>query len=331
MSGLLTLLTLAYLLLLGWHLLQIVLGIPPVGWMGLVRELTLYLFLPAPVLFLLALLARARVAMVLSLLPLALLVVLYQPRFASRAPPPTNGPSLRVMTFNAGAGSGTGGDPQRVLAAVQASNADVVALQELPSGTLQLIGSTLASQYPYRAYTPDVATFSAYPLTDPTEVQLLNSSYASQAMDLTIEDRLLHLTNIHLRRAGPRILGRRSAVVFLRDYEPELLESQMTELQDRYVRPVVGSQLVTGDFNQTEWSHPYERITALLTDSFAESGRGLGHTYPSDLEVSRYAVRLPLVRIDYVFHSPDLAAVAARVGPDGGSDHLPVIVDLAFR
>ncbi len=318
MSGLLTLLSFVYLLALGWHLLQIVLGIPPVGWQGLVRELTLYLFLPAPVLFLLALLSRARLAMVLSLLPLVLLVLLYQPRFASRAQPAANGPSFRVMTFNAGAGSGTGGDPQQVLAAVQESNADVVALQELPGDSLQLVGGTLRGQYPYRAYTADVATFSAFPVTDPIELKLPEGSYTSQAMDLIVEDHVVHLTNVHLRRAGPRILSRRSAVVFLRDYEPELLESQMTQLLEEYIRPVGGSQLVTGDFNQTEWSHPYERITAL-------------HTYPSDLAISRYVFRLPLVRIDYVFHSADLAAVATRVGPDGGSDHLPVIADLAFK
>ena len=34
---------------------------------------------------------------------------------------------------------------------------------------------------------------------------------------------------------------------------------------------------------------------------------------------------------DYIFHSADLRAVTARVGPDGGSDHLPVVADFAFR
>jgi endonuclease/exonuclease/phosphatase (EEP) superfamily protein YafD len=330
-AALLTLLSLVYLGLLGWHLLQIVLGIEPVGWQGLVRELTLYLFLPAPILFVLALLARARLAMILSLLPLALLVVLYGPRFAPGGTPAASAATFRVMTFNAGAGSGTGGDPQRVLAAVQQANPDLLALQELPPGTLQLLGSTLAAQYPYRAYTSDVATFSAYPISDPIELKLPEGSYISQAMDLLVEDRLIHLTNVHLRRAGPRILGRRSIAVFLRDYEPELLESQMTELLDRYVRPTVGTQLLTGDFNQTEWSHPYERISSVLTDSYVESGRGLGHTYPTTIELGRLDLRVPLVRIDYVFHSADLTALRARVGPDGGSDHLPVVAELAFR
>jgi endonuclease/exonuclease/phosphatase family metal-dependent hydrolase len=44
-----------------------------------------------------------------------------------------------------------------------------------------------------------------------------------------------------------------------------------------------------------------------------------------------WEVSLPLLRIDYIFHSADLATVGARVGPLGGSDHLPIVADLAFR
>jgi endonuclease/exonuclease/phosphatase (EEP) superfamily protein YafD len=42
-------------------------------------------------------------------------------------------------------------------------------------------------------------------------------------------------------------------------------------------------------------------------------------------------LHLPLVRIDYVFHSADLRAISARVGPSTGSEHLPVVADLVFR
>jgi endonuclease/exonuclease/phosphatase family metal-dependent hydrolase len=40
---------------------------------------------------------------------------------------------------------------------------------------------------------------------------------------------------------------------------------------------------------------------------------------------------VPLLRIDYVFHSAELVALHAAAGPDGGSDHLPMAARLAFR
>jgi endonuclease/exonuclease/phosphatase family metal-dependent hydrolase len=38
----------------------------------------------------------------------------------------------------------------------------------------------------------------------------------------------------------------------------------------------------------------------------------------------------PLVRIDYVWHTPDLRALRCQTGPDGGSDHLPLQAELAL-
>jgi endonuclease/exonuclease/phosphatase (EEP) superfamily protein YafD len=328
--ALLTLLSFVYLLALGWHLGQIALGVEPVGWLGLVRELTLYLFLPAPVFLFFALLVQARAAFVFSLLPIVVLIAIYEPRFVPRAQPPPAGPTFRLMTFNAGAGAG-GGDPQPVLAAIQSVQADVVALQEVPAQTRQIVGTAIEAQYPYHVSTPDVVTFSVFPLSNAQEVHLPDAAYTSQAVDILVNDRLVHLTNVHLLRTGPQISGRRSVAAFVRNYQPGLTESQVSALVERYIRPVSGSQLLTGDFNQTDWSRSYDRLANVLNDSFREAGRGFGHTYPSDLGLGRTLISLPLVRIDYIFHSADMRAVSARVGPDGGSDHLPVIADLAFE
>lgn len=330
MGILLGLFSLIYLLVLAWHLGQIALGVEPTGSLGLLRELTLYFFLPAPILLLLALVFRARAAIALSLLPLALFVLLYAPRFAPTGQVAAATPTLRVLTFNAGAGP-EGGDPRSVLSAVQTADADIVALQEVPGPALQLLGSTLGGRYPYRARTPDVATFSAHPLVDPTEVRLRGSGYSSQAVDILVADRVVRLTNVHLQRSGPRLAGGRSIVRFARAFESELLDSQVRELLERYVRPVNGTQLVAGDFNQTEWSRPYEMLADVLQDSFREVGRGFGHTFPSAIDIGTQELPLPLVRIDYIFHSADLVALSSQVGPDGRSDHLPVIAELGFR
>ncbi len=82
--------------------------------------------------------------------------------------------------------------------------------------------------------------------------------------------------------------------------------------------------IVTGDFNMTEFNDGHRRMTEDLINSFRESGNGLGLTFPADSFS-------PLIRIDYVFHSPDLRSLNAQVLPsNGGSDHFPLRVELSL-
>jgi len=89
-------------------------------------------------------------------------------------------------------------------------------------------------------------------------------------------------------------------------------------------RDVTGSCVVTGDFNTTPWTARFQDI---LTDSgLRDSARGhcLQPTWPAFLPPF---MRIPL---DHALHSPDVHVVARRLGPSIGSDHLPVILDIAF-
>lgn len=81
--------------------------------------------------------------------------------------------------------------------------------------------------------------------------------------------------------------------------------------------------VVAGDLNATQWSHSWRELVA--TSGFLDSTRGFGlqPTFPVDGN--------PLVRvqIDHVLHSPDLVTVDRQLGPSLGSDHAPLIVELA--
>ena len=82
--------------------------------------------------------------------------------------------------------------------------------------------------------------------------------------------------------------------------------------------------IVAGDFNMPDATVDYSRMTAHLTDSFRESGYGLGLTFPTWSPA-------PLIRLDYVFHSADLRSLGAQVGTArGSSDHYPLSVELAL-
>jgi endonuclease/exonuclease/phosphatase (EEP) superfamily protein YafD len=147
-------------------------------------------------------------------------------------------------------------------------------------------------------------------------------------MDVVVVDRLITLFNVHVRRPTSGVDVRRNWLPWASRYDVHWRDVQMAALLDR-IREVDGPLVVMGDFNQTQWSPSYVALASELEDTFRATGWGLGHTYPA--HSGRWPISLPLLRIDYIFHSPDLVAARARVGRDGGSDHLPVVTELAFR
>jgi endonuclease/exonuclease/phosphatase (EEP) superfamily protein YafD len=93
--------------------------------------------------------------------------------------------------------------------------------------------------------------------------------------------------------------------------------------------------LLVGDFNMSEESLDYQRITAVYRDAFREVGVGMGFTFPDHrLPQSRADGKLPplpfpLIRLDYCFIGDGWTALEARVWQtSGGSDHRPLWVKL---
>lgn len=66
------------------------------------------------------------------------------------------------------------------------------------------------------------------------------------------------------------------------------------------------------DLNDTPVSYAYARLADVLTDSFRESGRGMGRTYIG---------KFPSFRIDYIFHGDIFRAVDYHTLPANISDH----------
>ncbi|GAA2757268.1 endonuclease/exonuclease/phosphatase family protein [Actinopolymorpha rutila] len=80
---------------------------------------------------------------------------------------------------------------------------------------------------------------------------------------------------------------------------------------------------LTGDLNASVGATEIKILTNVFTDSWAAVGVGDGFTYSRED---------PHNRIDFVMSSPDVRPLHARVATDAdGSDHLPVVADLAVR
>ncbi|MCM1301176.1 MAG: endonuclease/exonuclease/phosphatase family protein [Bacteroides cellulosilyticus] len=76
-------------------------------------------------------------------------------------------------------------------------------------------------------------------------------------------------------------------------------------------------RIVCGDFNDTPMSYVYRTMSRGLVDAFACCGEGYSHTYRGFFD---------MLRIDFVFASPDLELLSYEVPEVGWSDHFPVLV-----
>lgn len=80
--------------------------------------------------------------------------------------------------------------------------------------------------------------------------------------------------------------------------------------------------VLAGDFNDTPVSYCYAQTRKYLTDSFVESGSGIGNTYIGDF---------PSFRIDYIFHSEEIESAAYKTLPEELSDHHAVYTKLRVK
>ena len=83
-----------------------------------------------------------------------------------------------------------------------------------------------------------------------------------------------------------------------------------------WIRDIDGPLVVVGDFNMPVESRIYARYWGDLDNAFGEAGRGFGWTR---------VLRWFRVRIDHVLTAGGARAVRARLGPDLGSDHVPLV------
>jgi endonuclease/exonuclease/phosphatase family metal-dependent hydrolase len=86
--------------------------------------------------------------------------------------------------------------------------------------------------------------------------------------------------------------------------------------------------ILVGDLNTGDRQPNYWRLRRYLTDAHHVAGRGFGLTFPNlGMRIGR--LRLPpLVRIDYILHSPAITALHATTSASPSSDHRAVVADL---
>ncbi len=217
-------------------------------------------------------------------------------------------PTLRFLTFNLHVGNNRFDE---IADYVLSSGADVVALQEVNCAAAEQLIPKLKLHYPHAFVSADncfgIALLTKRPLTMSGQFVV-----APRQRPLFVWARLdwggtpLAVTTAHL----------------IPPIAPNDQASQATRLIN-HVSGLTGPQIVAGDFNLTPFSWSFARL----------NNAGLGHhvSYRTTWAPIWAAGWLPpLLTIDNVLTTGNVVATRLLIGPALGSDHRPVIVDLAL-
>jgi endonuclease/exonuclease/phosphatase (EEP) superfamily protein YafD len=235
---------------------------------------------------------------------------------------PAAATTLTVMTYNVGNGLAP---PDRLVAHLGASGADIIGLQELDVAQAVAIERGLSDLYPYLVRSgrgfAGRGLLSRFPLREHSLIDLVPGRPDLRAV---IEVGSRALTVVVAHPPPPRLAWR--GISFDR-----AIIAQIERLTEDAV--AAAPALLVGDFNLTARHPMYARMTASgLIDAFRVAGTGRGLTFPvrpGRMNRINHGISWlplpPVARIDYVWHTSDLTTEAAWVGVCAGSDHLPVL------
>ncbi|WP_329273055.1 endonuclease/exonuclease/phosphatase family protein [Streptomyces sp. NBC_01451] len=197
-------------------------------------------------------------------------------------------------------------DPAGTARALLATDADLVAVQELTPTALPVYEDALGGAHPHRAVHGTVGLWSAYPITDVRAVDIRPAGFPGSwqrglratvaAPEGAVAVYVVHLPSIRLGASGFASAAR--------DESAARLGARIAD--DPAVR-----LLVVGDLNGTVQDRGLDPLTSQLGSPEA----GFAFSWPASL---------PVARIDQVLGRGAVVTEVSALGATG-SDHLPVV------
>jgi endonuclease/exonuclease/phosphatase (EEP) superfamily protein YafD len=239
-----------------------------------------------------------------------------------------DGPMLRVLTFNV-AGEAT--TPDALLKLIETFQPDVVALEE--SCAAEFYGWPKEWQVLQHG---ELLVASRYPMYEIPEIDHVYPGQVSLRWTLlqcviSTPDGDVDFCCIHL--PSPR-----SGIATVLDQSTVLAPSRSGMVDEgtrkrrrqadeaaRWVEGKSASVILAGDFNMTTDGSIYRGAWGRYRNAFSTSGSGFGNTIRAGTHGWQFGAR-----IDHILTGSHWWPRRCWVGPDIGSDHLPLIADLVW-
>jgi endonuclease/exonuclease/phosphatase (EEP) superfamily protein YafD len=237
---------------------------------------------------------------------------------APRASAPDPAVTVRVLTFNAHGKDNR--DYVRLIAMLEAENPDIVALQEVYPESRPLFAQ-VRKRWPYMLECVDhadcdLALFSRVPFQNS---RLIRWEWRRGRIN---EPNVAVLTGwLQLRGSAPFSV---SAIHIPWPVPPGPQAEQLREMAIEMRAIGQAPKILVGDFNATPWGWALKRFER--ASGLQRGTRGL-LTFPT--QEGEYRFPFPLIAIDHVFTGAGAAVLSARRAPSSGSDHFPVVAEIA--
>lgn len=219
--------------------------------------------------------------------------------------PPDSHRFLRVVSFNLWGGNQR---IDQVASFLLNSDADVLVLQEM---RFDMLREALKARYPYSVGTWGLVIFSKFPVT------------ADGRIDRTDSTRW-HRTIVHWARIN--VSGTEIGIAGVHLERPYYANAQMFDIAalSQFLRNQPTPMIVAGDFNMTPWSLKLQHLIAV-------TGLRRFSTFHPTWPMRIHGIRsFPFAPIDNVLAARNFTAISFTVGPDLGSDHRPIVADIAL-
>ena len=279
----------------------------------LINVYTAYVYLPAYFILLVGLIARRKyLAIVASGIVVFHLLLLFPSltRANNFGEETAVGESVRLFSANLNMFND---ESEAMFAEIEQVNADVLLFQEYtPHWDEAFSQSQLVEAYPYRLIDDGerpfgTAIWSKRPLQD-TEIWLAEQIYLTSAT-IEISGQPVRLHNIH--PMPPQM-------------SYGIWDPMMDTIRQRIVAGTV-PVIAMGDFNMGPYNKQYQALlNEGLRNVHEELGRAMATTWPNGW------LAMPPLRLDHVFISSEIVGLSISEGVGLGSDHKPVIVDVAL-
>ncbi|MFT3998500.1 MAG: endonuclease/exonuclease/phosphatase family protein [Asticcacaulis sp.] len=244
---------------------------------------------------------RQRAPALLSLCGLCLLLVALWPQALPSAPARDPGSqSMKIVFANLFNSNRT---PEQIDLWLRQENPDLIATVESNWLARQHLTPLLEARYAYRASSGDTEIYSRFPLSKPQRTPV---GHGLITVSVRAPEGAFKLAVAHFNRPWPFTPAPKQPG------EARDLIAALSPLKDQ---PLI----LVGDFNTTPSAAVLGQVRRELSLTAAPV---IGGTWPADLPAPFR------VGIDNVLASPHFSLKNRRTGPEYGSDHLPVRVDL---
>ncbi|MFI6640102.1 endonuclease/exonuclease/phosphatase family protein [Streptomyces sp. NPDC050504] len=252
-----------------------------------------------PLLLALAVWRRSATALIAVVLPVSVWLNLFGGLLFDKS---GSGGDLTVATHNVNADNP---DPAGTAREVAASGADVLALEELPSGKVGTYQEALAATYPHHSVQGTVGLWSKYPLSDtrPVDIQMgwtraMRSTVTTPKGPVAVY--VAHLPSVRVKvHAG---------------FTANQRDNSADALGEAIKREPVERVVLLGDLNGTMNDRALNGVTAQMRSTQGAAGDGFGFSWPASF---------PMARIDQIMVR-NVDPVSSWTLPATKSDHLPI-------